>query len=181
MCTPRGLRSLGGMKRYHRNRALSAGLAIVATLLVTGCGFIEDLADSLDSSNSKEHHVETGAEGKESGLLAEWIPDDAREVHVMQRTTGSERLLTFEYVGELPPECQQIEAIGNPTEQELEAAYATDARTADWAVAEWSTTPTLEADWWPTGHEAMTTHLCGRWWVSGAEGTFRAFAAELIR
>ena len=71
--------------------------ALVSGLLLAGCGWIEDIGDGLDASKSKERHAETGAAGKESELLADWVPDEARDVYVMQRTTGSERLLTFEY------------------------------------------------------------------------------------
>lgn len=155
------------------------GVLLVSGLALAGCSWAEDIADGLDGSNSKEHQVDTGAEGKESELLADWVPDDAQDVYVMQRTTGSERLLTFEYSGEVPQDCLSIETAGSPTEQELEQAYATDLRTQEWDVDEWSTSPTLQADWWPQGQEAMTTHLCGRWWVSAAEGTYHAFAAEL--
>jgi len=151
---------------------------LVSGLALAGCGWVEDIGDSMDPSNSKERHAETGAEGKESELLADWVPDEARDVHVMQRTTGSERLLTFEYDGAVPQDCLQIEVTGKPTEEELAQAYATDLRTRDSQVEEWSTEPTLEADWWPVGHEAATTHLCGRWWVSADDGTFHAFAAE---
>lgn len=145
---------------------------------LTGCGFAEDIADSLDSSNSKEHHVDTGAEGKESELLAAWVPDDASDVSVMQRTTGSERLLTFTYDGDMPADCLAIETTGSPTTQELRDAYATDLRTAESDVEDWTTTPTLEADWWPEGQEDSTTHLCARWWVSASDDTFYAFAAD---
>lgn len=86
-------------------------------------------------------------------------------------------LLTFTYAGSVPEQCLAIETVGEPTTQELEQAYATDARTREWGVEEWSTQPTLEADWWPEGQEARTTHLCGRWWVSDDDGTFLAFAA----
>jgi hypothetical protein len=168
------------MRTENTPRPLLAtlGLMSVAGLTLTGCGWAEDIADGLDSSNSKEHQVDTGAEGKESGLLAAWVPDDARDVQVMQRTTGSERLLTFAYDGDLPPECLEIETTGSPTEQELEEAYATDLRTAEFAVDDWTTTPTLEADWWTPGQEDSTTHLCMRWWVSEDDGTFHAFAAD---
>lgn len=152
--------------------------ALVSGLLLAGCGWIEDIGDGLDASKSKERHAETGAAGKESELLADWVPDEARDVYVMQRTTGSERLLTFEYAGEVPQGCVKSEVTGKPTEQELDLAYATDLRTRDRQVDEWSTEPTLEADWWPPGQEAQTTHLCGRWWVSSDDGTFYAFAAE---
>ena len=149
----------------------------IGALTLTGCGWAGDIAEGLDTSDSKERHAASGAEGKESGLLAAWVPDDAGDVTVMQRTTGSERLLTFTYAGSVPEQCLAIETVGEPTTQELEQAYATDARTREWGVEEWSTQPTLEADWWPEGQEARTTHLCGRWWVSDDDGTFLAFAA----
>lgn len=166
----------------HSSRSASPAVLsalVLSALALSGCGLAEDIADSLDGTNSKEHQVDTGAEGKESGLLAGWVPDDAQDVRVMQRTTGSERLLTFEYAGELPDECLQIEAVGSPSAQELDEAYATDPRTQDWEVEEWSTSPTLEADWWQDGQEELTTHLCGRWWVSEADGTIYGFGAEL--
>lgn len=155
------------------------GIVLATGALLTGCGLAEDIADSLDTSNSKLHQVDTGAEGKESGLLADWVPDDAQDVHVLQRTTGSERLLTFEYSGGMPSECLEIDTVGSPTQEELAAAYETDARTRDFEVNQWSTEPTMQAEWWSAGHESRTTHLCGRWWVSEAEGVFHAFAAEL--
>lgn len=151
---------------------------VVSALALGGCSAAEDISEGLDPSDSKEHQVASGAEGKEAELLADWVPDDASDVYIMQRTTGSERLLTFEYSGDVPEECLPIETTGDPTEEALEEAYATDARTADDAVDTWSTVPTLEADWWPEGQEAQTTHLCGRWWVSQDGGTFYGFGAE---
>lgn len=162
--------------RHALPRAL--GILALAGVALAGCSWTEDIGDSLDSSNSKPHHVDTGAEGKESGLLADWVPDDASDVSVMQRTTGSERLLTFTYAGDMPADCEPIETVGAPTEAELEASYATDPRSAALEVDRWSTMPTLEADWWPEGQHTATTHLCGRWWVSAEDETFYAFAAE---
>ncbi|PWD49668.1 hypothetical protein C8046_02025 [Serinibacter arcticus] len=161
-----------------RVRPTALGALVVAASALTGCGWAGDIADGLDPSNSKEHHVESGAEGKETGLLAGWIPDDASDVSVMQRTTGSERLLTFRHSGRVPAECLPIESAGSPTTAELEEAYATDLRTQEWPVQDWTTVPTLEADWWPAGQETRTTHLCGRWWVSQEAETFYGFAAS---
>lgn len=155
------------------------GVMLASGVTLAGCGLAEDLADSLDTTNSKQHRVDTGAEGKESGLLADWVPDDAQDVHVMQRTTGSERLLTFEYSGGMPQECLEIDTVGSPTQEELAAAYESDPRTQDFELSRWSTEPTLEAEWWTESYEALTTHLCGRWWVSESDGVFHAFAAEL--
>jgi len=168
------------MRTRSTRHALPQALGVLALagLALTGCSWTEDIADSLDDSDSKPHQVDTGAEGKESGLLADWVPDDARDVRVMQRTTGSERLLTFTYDGEIPADCLAIETVGAPTEAELEESYATDPRSAAFEVDRWTTTPTLEADWWPAGQEEDTTHLCGRWWVSASDETFYAFAAD---
>ncbi|WP_420113296.1 hypothetical protein [Pseudactinotalea sp.] len=159
------------MATHHLRPLITAGTMLA---LLTGCG----LGEALNDGDTKERHADTGAEGKESGLLADWIPDDASDVSVMQRTTGSERLLTFTFEGDLPPECVAIATPGEPTDDELEASYATDPRTADTPLSRWSRTPTLEADWWPEGQLAETTHLCGRWWVSNDEDTVYGFGAE---
>ncbi|GMA31559.1 hypothetical protein [Litorihabitans aurantiacus] len=164
--------------RTRRTAPATATLAAVALLALTGCSTFSDLGDSLSGSDTKEHSVDTGAEGKESQLLASWVPDDASDVKVMQRTTGSERLLTFTHDGDLPADCTAIATPGTPTEEELAASYATDARTADFPVEDWTTTPTLEAEWWPEGTIEGTTHLCGRWWVSTSGSTVYGFAAS---
>ncbi|WP_420114115.1 hypothetical protein [Pseudactinotalea sp.] len=168
------------MHTHHRVRLSAVALATALAATVAGCGVAGEIADGLDESDAKEHAVDTGAEGKESQLLAAWVPDDARDVRVMQRTTGSERLLTFEYSGDVPEDCLAIATPGSPTTDELEQAYATDLRTAEFPVDRWSTSPTLTADWWPSGQQDQTTHLCGRWWVSADGGTFYAFGAELV-
>ncbi len=164
----------------NKRRALPLAAALLATtsLALAGCGMLDDATDEGSDRHTKEHQVDTGAQGKEDELLAEWVPDEAQDVQVMQRTTGSERLLTFDYAGEVPESCLAIETTGDPSEEELETAYATDLRTQDSEVREWTTTPTLEAEWWAAGTESSTTHLCGRWWVSADNGTFYGFAAE---
>lgn len=100
-------------------------------------------------------------------------------MHVMQRTTGDERLLTATFDGDLPSSCTLIETAGSPTDEELTAAYATDDRTKNLTLEETTTAPLLEADWWPEGQHQQTTALCGRWWVSQSEDTLYAFAPEL--
>lgn len=176
MCGPAMTGRVGAMQTntpLHRTLTLTA--VALGLLAVSACG---DLADSLSGSDTKPHAVDSGAEGKASGLLAAWVPDDATEIQVLQKTTGSERLLAFSYDGDLPEECFAIDDDGAPTEEELERSYATDLRTADSEVGEWSTDPTMEADWWPAGQHRQTTQLCGRWWVSHSGDTYYGFAAE---
>src|SRR5699024_1984472 len=125
--------------------------------------------------------AKTGAEGKADELLASWVPDEATEIEVVQRTTGDERLLTARYDGDLPSTCIAIAEVGAPSEQELTESYATDPRMGDLEVDEVETAPLLDAEWWEVGLENNTTHLCGRWWVSQDEGTLYAFAPERTR
>jgi len=158
-----------------RNRPVrplvALGLALSASLLAGACGIIP--------SETAEKKAKDGATGKESGLLAEWVPDDATDVVVKQRTTGAERLLTATYDGDLADVCEPVSEEGAPSRDELVAAYASDERTRRLTVDEMATVRTLEADWWPEGQEDRTTLLCGRWWVSQEDGTIFAFTPDL--
>lgn len=157
--------------RPRRTSSLvAAGLALTLPLL-GACGIVP--------SETAEKKATDGATGKESGLLADWVPDDATDVVVKQRTTGAERLLVATYDGELPEDCAPIGEQGAPSRDELVAAYASDERTRRLTVDEMATVRTLEADWWPEGQEDRTTVLCGRWWVSHEDGTLFGFTPDL--
>lgn len=160
--------------KTSRSLALSATLLVGVTAL-SGCD-----ASIFGTTYDKQvtRSANTGAEGKAEELLASWVPDEASNIEIAQRTTGDERLLKADYSGDLPSSCLTIETAGSPTEDELEDAYSTDSRMDDLEVSEVETTPLLSANWWPEGQEESTTELCGRWWVSQDGDTLYAFAAE---
>ncbi|RKW71350.1 hypothetical protein DWQ67_00350 [Galactobacter caseinivorans] len=153
--------------------SLLGATALVASISLTGCGMG---GDSMDKSEEKK--ASTGSEARSSGLAPTWIPAEAKDVKVQQRTTGSERLLTAEFQGKLPTQCTTIKAKGAPTEAELKAAYALDTKTKGSPVADFTTSPLLSAGWWPQDQQKETTALCGRWWVSIKDGHVYGFAAE---
>lgn len=149
--------------------------ALSATFLLSACD-LPDLQARYDKS--EEHTVSNAADGKSSGLLAAWVPAGATDVHLLQRTTGDERLLKATYSGNLPASCMTLGTTGSPTDEELARSYAGDERTKDRPLDEVTTSPLLEADWWPKDQHRGTTALCGRWWVSQEGNTLYAFAPE---
>ncbi|WP_175009406.1 hypothetical protein [Cellulosimicrobium sp. TH-20] len=154
-----------------RPASLALALAVPATLLLGACGVVP--------SEVVEKKASDGASGKESGLLADWVPDEATDVVVLQRATGAERLLVASYDGDLSGECRPVAEEGAPSREELVAAYRSDERTQRVPVDKMAEVRTLEADWWPDDQEARTTMLCGRWWVSQEGGTIFAFTPDL--
>lgn len=160
--------------RAERPRAALAGLAVLAG----ACGVVLSACTAQGVDKSELKTAATTTEGRADGLLASWVPDGGTDVRVLQRTTGDERLVTFDYTGALPSSCTRIATPGEPTDAELKASYATDARTKGVRVSDLATTPTLDASWWPQDQAERTSHLCGRWWVSQRDGQVYAFAPD---
>lgn len=158
---------------------LVASAAALAALALTGCGSI-DLGSKFDKSVT--HEFDTGAVGKEQEVLPRWVPDSATNIKEVVRSTGNERIIRMSYSGALPDNCQALKDQGAPSPTELIAALRTEnaSTTTDHAetVKQQYQTPLLTADWWTTGQEAKTTHLCGKWWVSQEDGTLNAYTPE---
>ena len=151
----------------------------MAAAALSGC-----TALGIESKYDKTatHEFSTGTAGKEKAVVPAWVPDQATELKEVQRTTGNERILRMKYAGTLPDSCTAIGAVGKPTDAELAAGlgHESDIKAADIPdlVAKQYRTPLLSADWWPTGQENKSTHLCGKWWVSADSGLLYAYSPE---
>lgn len=112
-----------------------------------------------------------------------WVAEDARDIRLLQRTTGDERILTYQSQSQPPATCLQIKKTGKPSEAELVEALASDGHKTDSELADHvqqqAQTPLLAADWWPVGTEGKTTHLCGKWWVSVAGSHVYGYTPEM--
>ncbi|UOZ09921.1 hypothetical protein [Amycolatopsis sp. WQ 127309] len=133
-------------------KMIGVGAALVVTL--TGCGLKEGI-DENANGHVKTVGYDSGADGKKNqdARLPGWVPDQAKGVTEVIRTTGSERLLKFTTAA-LPPTC----VLGAPTK----------------------TAATLTADWWPHGAETRTDRICEDWHVFAADGAVFAYKPETI-
>ncbi|MGO4453453.1 hypothetical protein [Arthrobacter sp. RAF14] len=145
------------------------GLAGAVLLPLSACGFTP-LADNYDKRES--HDWPSGAEATKDGVAPAWIPAGATDVREVIRTTGAERILKYSgEVSGLPAQCKALPSGAAPSPQ----ADAENTQKADDFILE----ATLTAGWWPAGQERKTSHYCGKWWVSGENGTVYAFAPEM--
>ncbi|MBV1780553.1 YgdI/YgdR family lipoprotein [Paeniglutamicibacter sp. ABSL32-1] len=159
---------------------LLASATILAGLALSGCSAL-GIESTYDKSTG--HEFATGAEGKEQQVLPAWVPDEATNIKEIVRTTGNERILRMDHAGALPPGCVAIAETGKPTMAELaeglELEDPAPMQEIAGRVESQYQTPLLSADWWPTGQENLTTHLCGKWWVSRDDSSLTAYAPEL--
>lgn len=148
--------------------------AAAATVALTAC------TDPATPNHIETATAATGITAKADHIAPSWLPDDATDVSVKRRTTGNERILVASYTGRLDaPGCFPIAEPGNPNTRELERAYAADDLTKNASVTDFTTSPSLTANWWPNGQEKKTTMLCHRWWVSVDDGKIYAFSPEM--
>ncbi|CBT77497.1 MULTISPECIES: hypothetical protein [Glutamicibacter] len=164
----------------NKNRYLAVGsLSIISALLLSGCSVSDLLSDKLDESTTRT--AESSSEAVANGLLPNWVPDGGTNIELVQRNTGNERIFVMDYEGKLSDgQCTTLSQVGDPTDEELARAYASDPRTKDLEAEEISTTRTLDAEWWPDNAQERTTDLCGRFWVHQADGKLYAFAPDLV-
>lgn len=164
------------MKKKH---VVAAVLATPLALGLSGCSVSDLMVDKFDESTAKS--AKTSQDAVSSQLLPNWVPSGGKNVELVQRNTGSERIFMMDYEGELPQDkCVPIATVGKPSAAELKRAYASDPRTKDFDAKEISSTRTLQADWWPESAEEKTTDLCGRFWVHIGEGKLYAFAPDSV-
>jgi hypothetical protein len=122
-----------------------AGGAAAAAFALTGNGDRHVLTVNYPSGVEGKHNKDAALPG--------WVPDEARSVTEVVRTTGSERLLRFTSGVALPDTCGQGKA--SPT------------------------AATLSADWWPRGQERRTNQVCDENWHVFVDGdTVYAFRPE---
>lgn len=175
------LRNIPGSSVAATRRKMIALVSATALsgLTMTGCAAL-GFESKYDKTSS--HEFATGVDGKSNSVVPVWVPDQATELKEIQRTTGNERILRMKHAGALPDSCLALARTGKPTDEEIAAGlgHEPDLKPADIpdAVANQYRTPLLSADWWPTGTEDQSTHLCGKWWVSLDTGVLYAFAPE---
>lgn len=138
--------------------------ALGAALALSACS-------GSDPAHIKAWDFDDAAAGREDGVLAGWAPDTATDIHILQRTTGEERIVTMTAdIVDLPAECTPVSE-ENPLEPRPER------RGSD--PADYRTASTITASWWQAGQEQDATMTCGKWWV-GQDGTdLWAFTPEL--
>jgi hypothetical protein len=132
-------------KRTVRVGVAVAGVAMASAL--AGCGLSEAVTEKA-SGHVKTVDYPTGMEGKadSDAQLPGWVPDQAKSISEVIRTTGSERILRYTSAGTtLPGSC-------------LPSAAP-------------KTAPTLTADWWPHGQETKTDKVCDAVWHISTDGT----------
>jgi hypothetical protein len=159
-------------QRRSRTFAVVA-LGGVAALALSACGDIAESLEERSNGHTKTFAFDTGKEGKADEVLPTWVPDDAATVQGIFRTTGTERLITFQGTLEgLPADCAPVSA-ENPLvpHPEREGFTAEDYRTQ----------ATLLASWWPDGQEQRSTVMCGKWWIAADGHDVFAFTPELTR
>ncbi|MCW1249204.1 hypothetical protein ODZ83_03190 [Acaricomes phytoseiuli] len=141
---------------------------IALSLTVTGCGAFENNADKTETKT-----YDRGSDANNGQELASWIPDDARDIRLLLRTTGNERILAMRNT-EIPNSCTPVAAGQQPR--------SGDDTDSQWKADEFVTTPpTLSADWWPQGIEQKASAICGKWWVTVQDGATYAYSPERTR
>ena len=150
---------------------LVVALGGLAALTLSACGSIAEGLEERDAGHTKTFAFETGKEGKDEKVVPTWVPDDAAKVRGIFRTTGDERLVTFQgSLDGLPADCTAV--VRRPGVLCLEADQVAD---------DYRTDSTLRASWWPAGQEATSTVMCGKWWISAEGEDVYAFTPEMTR
>ena len=130
---------------------------VLAVVVLAGCGLDEAVTEK-SNGHVKTVDYASGADGKgnQDARLPGWVPDRARSVTEVIRTTGSERILRF-------------------------ASAGAGLRTACVPGVAARTAATLAADWWPHGQERKADRICEKDWHVYVEGdVVYAFVAETI-
>lgn len=130
---------------------------MMTAVALAGCGLNDDVTENRNG-HVKTVDYASGKEGKDNqdARLPSWVPDEAKSVTEVIRTTGSERILRFTFGGvAMSDACVPGEA----------------ARTA----------ASLTADWWPRGQEEKADQVCDQDWHVHVDGdTVYAFKPETI-
>ncbi|GAA4543614.1 hypothetical protein [Amycolatopsis samaneae] len=137
--------------------AIAGAVTALGVVTLSGCALSEALTESANGHVKTVEHA-TGKAGKadEDTRLPGWVPDAAKTVTEVIRTTGSERLLRF--------------TLDDPAALGACAPGKPDEKTA-----------TLTADWWPSGQEGRTDRVCETAWHVLVQGnTVYAYAPETI-
>ncbi|MFF2623221.1 hypothetical protein [Oerskovia jenensis] len=158
----------------RRSRTLAVvALGGLAALTLSACGGISESLSERNDGHTKTYAFDTGKEGKAEEVVPTWVPDDAAKVQGIFRTTGTERLLTFQgSLDGLPADCTTVSA-ENPLVPQPERKGFT--------AEDYRTDATLLATWWPAGQETSSTVMCGKWWISADGEDVYAFTPELTR
>lgn len=139
-----------------RNKVLLTATGIAALATVASCGLGASVEEK-SNGHVKAVSYDTGKQGKANpdARLPSWVPDDAKSVTELIRTTGSERILRYQ------PGLSGLPALCKPGKAEAKA-------------------PTLTADWWPAGEHKRMDKDCDGWHVAvEADGVF-AYQAETV-
>lgn len=165
-----------------RTRMFAATVGLGAVLLgATGCSAIA-LPTGPEYDKSQSYEFKDLKDSNAHQVLPAWTPKDATNIKEEQRTTGHERLIVMDVsASKAPGTCVALKATGKPTTSEIErglVAEGTSTSEAAHQAADQYTTPLLQANWWPAGQQDKTTHLCGKWWVSVADGKLYAYSPE---
>lgn len=161
-------------------KTLVLGAAAIAATLLSWCDAMTasgtyDRDISYEFSSPRDKDAQT--------TLPSWVPENAKDIQMAQRTTGNERLLTFQSEAELPPSCLTLDSPGAPSpDQRVEGLAQESSKTNNELQSQVNSQhlePLIETEWWPTDQEQKTTHVCGKWWVSQASSdTVYAFTPE---
>ena len=124
-----------------------------------------------DPAHIKAWDFDTAAEGLSDGILADWAPASATDIHIVQRTTGEERIVTMTAdIDDLPNSCVPVSA-EHPLEPRPERENSDPAN--------YRTASTIKAEWWTSGQEQEATMTCGKWWIGQDDDQLWAFTPEL--
>ncbi|WP_344862990.1 hypothetical protein [Amycolatopsis ultiminotia] len=138
------------------SKVVCGALAAATVTTVSACGLGDSVVEH-GNGHVKAVSYETGIEGKNdpAAKLPAWVPDGARNVVELVRTTGSERLLKYQSAGTaLPRTCEPGPVEARP--------------------------PTLTADWWPAGEHLRTDKVCDGWHVAVEHDGVYAYRAETV-
>jgi hypothetical protein len=139
-----------------RSKAVLAAAGIGVIAAVSACGLGDSLQDKAND-HVKAVSYETGEQGKANAdaKLPSWVPDDAKSVTELIRTTGSERMLRYQ------PGASGLPASCKPGRAEAKA-------------------PTMTADWWPDGQHKRTDRDCDGWHVAVESDAVYGYRAETV-
>ncbi|MET9266774.1 hypothetical protein [Amycolatopsis sp. NPDC004079] len=139
-----------------RNKAVLAATGIAALATVASCGLGSSIEEK-SNGHVKAVSYDTGKQGKANpdARLPSWVPDDAKSVTELIRTTGSERILRYQ------PGPSGLPSLCKPGKAEAKS-------------------PTLTADWWPAGEHKRTDKDCGGWHVAVENDGVYGYQAETV-
>ncbi|MFC5720488.1 hypothetical protein ACFP1Z_09980 [Streptomyces gamaensis] len=135
-----------------KKTAVLVTAGVVAATGVLAVVAVPAAADWFGKRHEQASSYATGAEAKsERASVPRWLPDDAKSVRYVMRTTGGDRLLKATLPStELPAECRP-------------------------ATTDGAKKPDLSASWFPLDAQGQATARCGAYYAYMTDTTLYAW------